>query len=185
MKPNSGRLLDRLAQAIRVRNYSYRTEQAYRMWVKQYIRFHNLKHPEQLDITNVRQFLDHLALDKNVSPSTQNQALNALNFLYRHVLDMPLEKVSGIYRARKTQKLPVVLTHAEIRNLFRELEPPYWLLAGFMYGSGLRLMESLRLRIKDIDFHYRAIIVRNGKGGNDRVVTFASSGHGRLIPDQT
>jgi len=136
MKPNSGRLLDRLAQAIRVRNYSYRTEQAYRLWVKQYIRFHNLKHPEQLDITNVRQFLDHLALDKNVSPSTQHQALNALNFLYRHVLGTPLEKVSGIYRARKTQKLPVVLTHAEIRNLFRELEPPYWLLAGFMYGSG-------------------------------------------------
>lgn len=178
MNQNPPRLMDRLAQAIRIRNYSYRTEQAYRMWTKQYLRFNGMKHPETLGEFHVKQFLNHLAIDRNVSPSTQNQALNALNFLYREVLDRPLGKVTGIQHAKKAQKLPVVLSHEEIRALFRELEPPYWLLAGLMYGSGLRLMESLRLRIKDIEFNYRAIVVRNGKGGKDRVVTLPDE----LIP---
>ena len=171
MKPNSPRLLDQLASAIRVRNYSYRTEQAYRMWVKQYIRFHGVVHPKEMGASEVKQFIDHLALDRNVAAATQNQALNALNFLYKNVLGMPLEKINGIQRSKKPQKLPVVLSHAEIRKMFRELDPPYWHLAGLMYGSGLRLMESVRLRVKDIDFHYRAITVRGGKGNKDRVVT--------------
>lgn len=171
MKHNPPRLLDRLAQEIRVRNYSYRTEQAYSMWIKQYIRFHDLRHPDDMSEKEVSAFLNHLSIDRNVSPNTQNQALNALNFLYKNVLKKPLENVTGIIRSKKKQKLPIVLTHQEVRNLFREMQPPYWLLTGLMYGSGMRLMEALRLRTKDIDFHYRAILVRNGKGGKDRVVT--------------
>lgn len=171
MKHNPPKLLDQLANAIRIRNYSYRTEQAYAMWTRQYIRYHKLRHPAEMAEKEVAQFLNHLAVDRNVSPNTQNQALNALNFLYTHVLHRPLELVEGITRAKKRQKLPVVLTPEEIRRLLRELEPPYWLLAGLMYGSGLRLMESLRLRVKDLDFTYRAIVVRDGKGGKDRVVT--------------
>lgn len=171
MKKNPPKLLDQLADAIRVRNYSYRTEQAYSMWVRQYIRFHKLNHPQEMAEEEVTEFLNHLSLERRVSPNTQNQALNALKFLYAHVLGNPLEKVEGIVRAKKQQKLPVVLNQDEIRAIFRELEPPYWLLTGLMYGSGLRLMEALRLRVKDLDFDYRAIIVRNGKGGKDRVVT--------------
>jgi len=141
------------------------------MWAKQFIRFHNLQHPKTMGNFHVKQFLDHLALERNVAPATQNQALNALNFLYREVLNQPLEKLTGLQKAKKAQKLPVVLTPEEIRRFFRELEPPYWLLAALMYGSGLRLMESLRIRIKDIDFQYSAIAVRGGKGAKDRIVT--------------
>ena len=171
MKHTPPKLLDQLATAIRIRNYSYRTEQAYAMWVKQYIRFHNLKHPAEMAEAEVAAFLNHLTLEKNVAPNTQNQALNALNFLYTHVLGQPLESVHGIVRSKKSKKLPIVLDKDEIRQLFRELDPPYWLLTGLMYGSGLRLMEALRLRVKDIDFQYKAIVVRDGKGGKDRVVT--------------
>ncbi|MFT7213452.1 MAG: integron integrase [Granulosicoccus sp.] len=165
------KLLDQLADEIRIRNYSLRTEQAYSMWIRQYIRFHKLTHPQEMGEREVTQFSNHLSLDRGVSPNTQNQALNALKFLYRHVLDMPFEEVAGIVRSKKQQKLPIVMTQSEIRAVLREMEPPYWLLAGLMYGSGLRLMEALRLRVKDLDFDYRAIMVRNGKGGKDRVVT--------------
>ena len=103
MKPDSPRLLDQLAATIRVRNYSYRTEQAYRMWAKQYIRFHNLQHPRDMRSIHVKQFLDHLALDRNVAPNTQNQALNALNFLYREVLDQPLGEITGVQRAKNNK----------------------------------------------------------------------------------
>lgn len=119
----------------------------------------------------VAAFLSHITLDRNVAPNTQNQALNALNFLYTHVLGKTLQPITGIVRAKKSQKLPVVLDRQEIRALFREMDPPYWLLTGLMYGSGLRLMEGLRLRVKDIDFNYRAIVVKDGKGRKDRVVT--------------
>lgn len=165
------KLLDQLASAIRVRNYSLRTEQAYTMWVRQYIRFHNMTHPREMAEAEVGRFLSHLSLDRGVSPNTQNQALNALKFFYGNVLNKPLDEVVGVVRSKKQQKLPIVLTQSEIRAVLKELESPYWLLAGLMYGSGLRLMESLRLRVKDLDFNYRAIMVRNGKGGKDRVVT--------------
>ena len=165
------KLLDQLAEAIRIRNYSYRTEQAYALWVKQYIRFHAMKHPKDMGEKEVGNFLSFLSLEKQVAPNTQNQALNALKFLYANVLHTPLEDVKGVVRSKKQQKLPIVLTREEIKRLLRELEPPYWLLACLMYGSGLRLMEALRLRVKDIDFDYKAIVVRNGKGGKDRVVT--------------
>jgi len=171
MKHTPPRLMVQLATAIRIRNYSYRTEQAYCMWAKQYIRFHNITHPAEMGEAEVAAFLSHLTLNRNVAPNTQNQALNALNFLYTHVLGKPLQPIEGIVRAKKAQKLPIVLDRREIRALFRELDPPYWLLTGLMYGSGLRLMEALRLRVKDIDFNYKAIMVRDGKGSKDRVVT--------------
>jgi len=171
LKQNSPKLLDQLANAIRIRNYSYRTEQAYAMWIKQYIHYHKLTHPQEMGEREVGEFLSYLSVVREVAPNTQNQALNALKFLYAHVLNNPLEKVEGIVRSKKQQKLPIVMNQDEVRAVFRELDPPYWLLTGLMYGSGLRLMEALRLRVKDLDFDYRAIVVRNGKGGKDRVVT--------------
>jgi integron integrase len=171
MNNSPPKLLDKLANEIRIRNYSLRTEQEYSLWIRQYKSLHKLTHPQEIGEQEVTQFLNHLSIDRGVAPTTQNQALNALKFLYRHVLDNPLEEVSGIVRSKKQQKLPIVMTQSEIRVVLRELDPPNWLLAGLMYGSGLRLMEALRLRVKDLDFDYRAIMVRNGKGGKDRVVT--------------
>ncbi len=165
------KLLDQVKQAIRVRHYSYRTEQSYVMWVKQYIRFHNIQHPQNLDESDVSKFLTHLAINRRVAPSTQNQALNALVFLYRYVLESPLQEIKQVKRASGKQKLPVVLNQNEIRTLLKHLPHPHWLLAALMYGSGLRLMEVLRLRVKDFDFQYRAIRVMQGKGRKDRVVT--------------
>jgi len=165
------KLLDQVKQAIRVRHYSYRTEQSYVMWVKQYIRFHNIQHPQNLDESDVSKFLTHLAINRRVAPSTQNQALNALVFLYRYVLESPLQEIKQVKRASGKQKLPVVLNQNEIRTLLKHLPHPHWLLAALMYGSGLRLMEVLRLRVKDFDFQYRAIRVMQGKGRKDRIVT--------------
>lgn len=165
------KLLDQLRIAIRTRHYSYRTEQAYVMWTKQYIRFHNIQHPQNLNETDVSQFLSHLAVHRRVAPNTQNQALNALVFLYRNVLDSPLQEIKHIKRAAGPQKLPIVLSQDEIGRLLQQLPYPHWLLAALMYGSGLRLMEALRLRVKDFDFQYRAIRVIQGKGRKDRVVT--------------
>lgn len=169
--PGQIKLMDQLKQAIRVRHYSYRTEQAYSMWVRNFIHFHQLQHPKTLSEKDVSTFLTHLAVNKRVAPNTQNQALNALVFLYRHVLEQPLEEIKQIKRASGKQKLPVVLDQNEIRRLLENLNHPHWLLAALMYGSGLRLMEALRLRVKDLDFTYRAIRVVQGKGGKDRVVT--------------
>jgi integron integrase len=121
----------------------------------------------------VAAFLSHLANDRNVAPSTQNQALNALVFLYKAVLERPLQELHGVVRAKKPKKLPVVLTRDEVRSVLSQLEGQAWLPSCLMYGSGLRLMEAIRLRVKDLDFAYRAIIVRNGKGDKDRVVTLS------------
>ena len=171
MNNTSPRLLDLLAEAIRRKHYSYRTEQAYAMWAKQFIRFHDIRHPNEMGEPEVEQFLSHLALNRNVSPATQNQALNALIFLYRHVIGRPLGNLNGVTRAKRRQKLPVVLTAKEIIKVLSFLDHPYWLLSCLMYGSGLRLMEVLRLRIKDLEFEYKSIRVLNGKGGKDRIVT--------------
>jgi integron integrase len=165
------KLMDQLRQAIRALHYSYRTEQAYSMWVRHYIHFHQLQHPKNLCESDVSAFLTHLAINRQVAPNTQNQALNALVFLYKHVLDQPLDEIKQVKRASGKQKLPVVLDQNEIRRLLENLNHPHWLLPALMYGSGLRLMEALRLRVKDLDFNYRAIRVMRGKGGKDRVVT--------------
>jgi integron integrase len=156
---------------IRTRHYSIRTEQSYVHWVKRFILFHGKRHPTELSETEVAAFLTHLAVNRQVSPSTQNQALNALVFLYRYVLERPLGDILDAVRAKRPERLPVILTKAEVRKLFAHLDGPHWLPACLLYGSGLRLMECLRLRVKDLDFDHRAITVRCGKGGKDRVVT--------------
>ncbi len=169
-KKRSSPLLNRLREAIRVRHYSIRTEQAYVDWVKRYIIFHGKRHPAKMGTVEVSAFLTHLAVKRNVSPSTQNQALNALCFFYRAVLEQPLGNIDGV-RAKKKKKLPVVLNRDEVAALLRQLSGKYWLAACLMYGSGLRLMECMRLRVMNLDFDHRAIHVIDGKGAKDRVVT--------------
>ncbi|MEM9744679.1 MAG: integron integrase [Pseudomonadota bacterium] len=167
------RLLDQVREAIRVRHYSLRTERAYVGWVRRYVQFHRLRHPSEMGSREVSQFLSYLAVRKSVSASTQNQALNALLFLYREVLRQPVDILDNTVRAKLPQRLPVVLSEAEVGSILRFLTGEQWLMVGLMYGSGLRLLECVRLRVKDVDFEYHCITVRNGKGGKDRVVTLA------------
>jgi integron integrase len=163
--------LEQVRAAVRVRHYSIRTENSYVAWIVRFIRFHGNRHPSEMAEAEVAAFLSYLAVARDVAAATQNQALNALNFLYRWVLDRPLGNVAGIVRAKRPERLPTVLTTDEIAALLRAMDNDHWLLACLMYGSGLRLMEAVRLRVKDLDFDHRAVVVRSGKGGKDRVVT--------------
>lgn len=165
--------IEQVRGAIRVRHYSIRTEKAYISWIKQFIYFQEKRHPAELGAAEVSEFLTYLAQQRNVAASTQNQALNALVFMYRCVLEKPLGELDSVVRAKKPQRLPVVLTQQETCRLLTKLDGIHWLLGCLMYGSGLRLMEALRLRVKDIDFQHRALLVIDGKGGKDRVVTLA------------
>lgn len=167
----SSPFLNQVRDAIRVRHYSIRTEAAYITWVKRYINFHNKRHPREMGEQEVVDFLTYLAVKRHISPSTQNQALNALVFLYKAVLDKPLGEINGAIRAKKKQKLPVVLTSDEVRRVLQNLTGVHWLIGCLLYGSGLRLMECLRLRVMNLDFDHRCIFILNGKGGKDRVVT--------------
>lgn len=176
--PQRSPFLEEVRAAIRVKHYSIRTEEAYVNWVKRYILFHNKQHPGKMGASEVRDFLTHLAVDRHVAASTQNQALNALVFLYKVVLDRPLGEIDGVVRAKRPQRIPVVLTVDETRRLLRHLDGIQWICGCLMYGSGLRLMECMRLRVMDLDFEHRAVLVRNGKGGKDRVVTLPDE----LIP---
>lgn len=169
----SSPFLQSVAESIRLKHYSRATEKSYVGWTKRFILYHGKRHPGEMGAGEVKEFLSYLALKRNVSPSTQNQAFNALMYLYRYVLDSPIEGLEGTVRARKKQKIPVVLTHAEVGNVLKGLCGHYWLAACLMYGSGLRLMECLRLRVMNIDFNQRAIYIHNGKGGKDRVVTLS------------
>jgi len=162
-------LLDRLRGAIRLKHYSIRTEHAYVDWVRRFILFHDKRHPQELGVAAVTEFLTYLAADRHVAPSTQNQAKSALLFLYRSVLDIDLPWLGEIVAAKETRRLPVVLTHAEVRALLHELNGTMGLLAALLYGTGVRLLEALRLRVKDVGFERREILVRAGKGGKDRV----------------
>jgi integron integrase len=163
--------LDQVRTSIRLRHYSIRTEEAYVFWIRRFILFHGKRHPAEMAETEVGAFLSHLAVKQNVSASTQNQALYALVFLYKQVLGRPLGEIRGVVRAKKPQRLPVVLTPVEVARVLSQLSGVHWVVACLQYGSGLRLLESVRLRVKDIDFAHRAIFVRDGKGGKDRVVT--------------
>ncbi len=163
--------LNKVCDAVRLRHYSYKTEQAYVGWIKRFIIFHNKRHPADMAEAEVTQFLTHLAVVRNVAPATQNQAFNALIFLYRVVLEQPLGKMDKTIRATKKSKLPVVLTRDEVGRLLSHLNGFHWIAACLMYGSGLRLMECLRLRVMHLDFDHQAILVINGKGNKDRVVT--------------
>ena len=163
--------LEQVRAAIRVRHYSIRTEKSYVAWIVRYIRFHGNRHPSEMAEGEVAAFLSHLALARDVAASTQNQALNALTFLYRAVLGRPLGHIGAVVRAKRPERLPTVLTTDEIAAFLRAIDINHWLIACLMYGSGLRLMEAVRVRVKDLDFDHRAVIVRGGKGGKDRVVT--------------
>jgi integron integrase len=163
------KLLDLVRDEIRYRHYSIRTEQAYVQWIKRFIIFHNKKHPAQMGAKEIKEYLTYLAVKQSVSSSTQNQALNAIIFLYKDVLKQNVEDFSDFKRAKLPQKVPLVLNQLEIEKLFQNLDGVYFLIAKLLYGSGLRLLEALRLRIKDIDFTYKEITVRDGKGAKDRV----------------
>jgi integron integrase len=161
-------LLDRVRDACRVRHFSLRTEQAYAHWIVRYIFFHNKRHPLEMGASEINAFLTDLAVRGQVSASTQNQAFSALLFLYRVVLEVEPGRIAGVIRANRPKRLPVVLTRAEIDLVLAELHDPYRLLAQLLYGSGLRLLEALRLRVQDLDFARHEILVRHGKGGKDR-----------------
>ncbi len=174
-KPSSSPFLDQVRGAIRVRHYSIRTEQAYIAWIKQFILYHGKRHPAELGDRDISDFLTYLTQQRHVAAATQNQALNALVFMYRHVLEKPVGELQDVVRAKKPKRLPVVLSQLEVARLLSHLTGIHWLIGCLMYGSGLRLMECVRLRVKDVEFERRAILVRDGKGGKDRVVTLADA----------
>jgi integron integrase len=162
-------------ERMRTRHLSLRTEQAYLQWMRRYIAFHDRRHPRELGAPEVEQFLTHLAVHRKVSAATQNQALQALLFLYRQVLEIELPWLDNVTRAESAKRLPVVLTRDEVRSLLSQLEGTPWLVANLLYGSGMRLMEALRLRVKDLALERGELIVRDGKGGKDRVTMVPSA----------
>lgn len=161
-------LLNQVRSAIRLRHYSIRTEEAYVQLIRRFILFHHKRHPKEMGVDEIRQYLSHLATDKNVAASTQNVALAALLFLYREVLAIDLPLIEGVERAKRPQRIPVVLTPEEVKRILAQLTGTHYLMASLLYGAGLRLMEAVRLRVKDLDFAYRQITVRDGKGEKDR-----------------
>lgn len=162
------KLLDLVRQEIALRHYSTNTEKAYTHWIKCYVHYHELRHPKEMGQKEIREFLSHLATEKDVSSATQNQALNALLFLYKDVLKIPLAAAANIVRAKRPKFLPTVLTRNELVEILGQLRGTPLLVAGLLYGGGLRLLEGLRLRVKDIDFDHDQIYVRDGKGAKDR-----------------
>jgi integron integrase len=163
------KLLDQVRSKIRLKHYSIRTEQAYSDWIKRFILFHHKKHPAEMGATEVEQFLSHLAVNGNVAASTQNQAKSALLFLYKEVLELELPWLDNVERAKAPKRLPVVLNRNEVQAILTRLEGTHWLIASLLYGTGMRIMECLRLRVKDVDFTRREILIRDGKGAKDRV----------------
>jgi integron integrase len=179
-RPDGRRLLDRIRAAIRVRRYSRRTERAYVGWIRRFVRFHGLRHPAEMGAEEVTAYLTDLAVRRRVSASTQNQALSALLFLYRHVLEIDLPWLDNVVRAKRPQRLPSVLSRAEVRLLLNELHGTPRLVAALLYGSGLRLIEGLRLRVHDLDFERSELTVRDGKGAKDRVTMLPRALHDAL-----
>jgi len=167
--PGPPKLLDQVRDKIRVKHYSIRTETQYLQWIRRFILFHGKRHPREMSAPEVEAFLSHLATVGNVSASTQNQALSALLFLYREVLGIDLPWMDTMVRAKKPRRLPVVLSRAEVARVLERMDGTYGLMARLLYGTGMRLMECARLRVKDVDFARREILIREGKGGKDRV----------------
>ena len=168
------KLLHQVRDRLRLKHYSIRTERSYTGWIRRYILFHDKKHPKDMGEREIENFLTYLAVDQKVAQSTQNQALNAIIFLYREVLGIELNDPINAIRAKRPQRLPTVLTQAEVKKLLNAMSGTHRIMAMLLYGSGLRLMECIRLRVKDIDFEMNQIIVRDGKGAKDRVT---------LLPD--
>ena len=168
------RLIDSTREVLRVHHYSISTERSYIQWIKRFIYFNHKRHPKEMGVDEITAYLTHLAVDRKVSASTQNQALNALLFLYKRVLKIELPLIDSVVRAKRTKRLPVVFTRQEVKALLAQFDGTRWLIFSMMYGCGFRILECLRLRVKDIDFHYKQIFVRDAKGGKDRVT---------LLPD--
>jgi integron integrase len=179
--PPAPRLLDQLREQIRYRHYSLRTEEAYVHWVRSFVRFHGTaRHPREMGRAELEGFLTWLAAERQVSPSTHKQALSALLFLYQHVFGQELPWLTELGRPKRQERLPVVLTHSDVSRLLAVLPEEHQLLGRLLYGTGMRLLEGLRLRVKDVDFSRRVIIVRDGKGGKDRVVMLPAALDGPL-----
>ena len=174
------RLLDQIRARCRLRHYSIRTERAYVSWARRFILANGRRHPRDMGVAEVEAFLSTLATRDDVAASTQNQALSALLFLYREVLGIELPWMESVVRAKRPQKVPVVLSHDEVARLLAVLDGQPWLMAALLYGAGIRLMECVRLRVQDVDFGRREILVRNGKGGKDRRVSLPQRLHERL-----
>lgn len=172
------KLLDQVRERLRLKHYSIRTEQQYVQWARRFILFHDKRHPRELGAAEVEAFLTHLAVEGNVAAATQNQALSALLFLYREVLEINLPWLDNVVRAKRPARLPVVLTRQEVTAVLDRMSGTYGLLARLLYGTGMRLMEVIRLRVKDVDFSRAEIVVRDGKGGKDRVTMLPQS----LVP---
>jgi integrase len=165
--PNPPKLLDQVVAKIRFKHYSRRTEQAYTHWIKRYILFHGKRHPKEMGAAEIEAFLSALATDRNVTASTQNLALSSILFLYKEVLLIDLPWLDDIVRAKKPKRLPTVLSEDEVKRLLACTEGMPGLVARLLYGTGMRLMEALKLRVKDVDFDRREILVRDGKGAKD------------------
>jgi integron integrase len=163
------RLLDEVRRQIRIRHYAYSTERTYVYWAKFFVRFHRMRHPREMGAAEVEAFLSYLASERKVSASTQNQAKAALLFLYKAVLGIDLPWLRELVSAQGSRRLPVVLTRQEVKTLLEALQGTSWLIASLLYGTGMRVIEGLRLRVKDLDLERREIVVREGKGGKDRI----------------
>jgi integron integrase len=177
------KLLDQVRQAIRTRHYSYRTEEAYVGWIRRFVRFHHERDPAAMGAAEVSRFLTSLAVDRQVAASTQNQALAAILFLYKNVLDRDPGWVGDVVRAKRPQRLPVVLSQQEVHAVLSALDGVPWIMGMLLYGGGLRVMECLRLRVKDVNFGRGEVLVREGKGDKDRVTMLASAAVPRLSAD--
>ncbi len=175
METRPKKLLDQVRDAIRLKHYSYRTEQAYVTWIRRYILFHNKQHPKEMGYAEIEAFLTSLAVDGQVSASTQNQALSALLFLYRYVLKQEFDTPLDAVRAKRSRYLPTVLTKDEVRTVLQRVSGVQGLVLKVLYGSGLRLTEGLQLRVKDMDFAQRQIVVRDAKGQKSRLTMLPSS----------
>jgi integrase len=175
------KLLDQLREACRVRHYSVRTEQTYHDWCRRFILFHNKRHPNEMGAAEINAFLTHLAVVGQVAASTQNQAFSAILFLYRNVLQVDPGRIAGVIRARRPRRLPVVLTPPEVQLVLNQLDGTYLLIAQILYGSGLRMFECLRLRVKDLDFSRCEVHMREGKGNKDRVTMLSESLKPKLL----
>ncbi|TAN83598.1 MAG: integron integrase [Gallionella sp.] len=173
--PPAPKLLDQVVARLRVKHYSLRTEKTYVDWIKRYIWFHGKRHPQEMGASEIEAFLSHLAVERSVSASTQNQAKSALLFLYKEVLQTELPWLDKVTQAKAPKRLPVVMTRGEVQSVLARMDGSVWLIASLLYGSGLRIMECLRLRVKDVDFSRREILVREGKGFKDRVTMLPAS----------
>jgi len=175
------KLMDQVKQVLRYHHYSYKTEQAYCNWILRYIKFFkSVKHPREMGKKEIEHFLSHLASNKNVAVSTQRQALNALIFLYKNVLDIPIDEVLEHSRSKRHPRMPVVLTQGEVKSVLDHMQGIHLLMVKLLYGGGLRLMECIRLRVGDLDFEKEKLYVRDGKGGKKRVTLFPKSVHEAL-----